>query len=236
METEALAMAQEIDFSLLALFARATFTVKVVMIGLIVMSFWSWAIIIQKHIAYRVARREATIFDRAFWSGEPLDELFERLGPQPDGASEKIFASGMLEWRRSHRQDGGLIAGAQSRIDRSMDVAIAARREGLNKGLSFPGHHRVGRAVHRAVRHGLGDQARLRADRDAQNTNLAVVAPGIAEALLATGLGLLAAIPAVVFYNKLTATASRSYRATRHSPTSSPRSCRASWTRPEMGA
>ena len=73
----------------------------------------------QKHRVvgtFRKARGEASIFDRAFWSGEPLDELFEKIGAQPDGASEKIFASGMLEWRRSHRQDGGLIAGAQARI------------------------------------------------------------------------------------------------------------------------
>ncbi len=198
-------MAQEIDFSLLALFARATFTVKVVMIGLIVMSFWSWAIIIQKHISYRLARREASIFDRAFWSGEPLDELFERLGPQPVGASERIFAAGMLEWRRSHRQDGGLIAGAQSRIDRSMDVAIAKESEGLNKGLGF-----LATTGSTAPFIGLfgtvwGIKHAFEQIAIAQNTNLAVVAPGIAEALLATGLGLLAAIPAVVFYNKLSA-------------------------------
>ncbi|MCB2121793.1 MAG: Tol-Pal system subunit TolQ, partial [Rhodobacteraceae bacterium] len=124
METETLAMAQEIDFSLLALFMRASLTVQLVMILLIVASFWSWAIIVQKFIAYRTARHEASVFDRAFWSGEPLEELFERIGGQPDGASEKIFASGMVEWRRSHRQDGELIAGAQARIERSMDVAI----------------------------------------------------------------------------------------------------------------
>ncbi|MDZ4136497.1 MAG: Tol-Pal system subunit TolQ, partial [Paracoccaceae bacterium] len=107
MDTETLAAAREIDFSLLALFARATLTVKFVMIMLMIMSFWSWAIIIQKHIAFRLARREAGIFDRSFWSGEPLDELFEKIGPEPSDASGKIFASGMLEWRRSHRQDGG---------------------------------------------------------------------------------------------------------------------------------
>ena len=137
METDTLAMAQEIDFSMLALFARATLTVKIVMIMLLVMSFWSWAIIIQKHIQYRKARGEATIFDRAFWSGEPLDELFEKIGSDPQGQSEKIFAAGMLEWRRSHKQDGGLIAGAQARIDRAMNVAIARESEDLGKGLSF---------------------------------------------------------------------------------------------------
>ena len=102
-----------------------------------IMSFWSWAIIVQKHILLRASRAEATVFDRAFWSGEPLDVLFEKIGTTPTGPSEKIFASGMLEWRRSHRQDGGLIAGAQARIDRAMDVAISREGEVLNKGLSF---------------------------------------------------------------------------------------------------
>ncbi len=107
METETLAMAQEIDFSFLALFLRASFTVKLVMLLLIVASFWAWAIIIQKHINFRRARSESTVFDQAFWSGEPLDELFDTIGGQPTGASQKIFSAGMLEWRRSHRQDGG---------------------------------------------------------------------------------------------------------------------------------
>ena len=209
METDTLAMAREIDFSMLALFARATFTVKLVMILLIAASFWSWAIIVQKHIAYRSARREAGIFDRAFWSGEPLDELFEKIGAQPDGASERIFAAGMLEWRRSHRQDGGLIAGAQARIDRSMDVAIAKESEGLTAGLAFLAT--VGSTAPFVGLFGTvwGIKHAFEQIAISQNTNLAVVAPGIAEALLATGLGLLAAIPAVVFYNKLSADSDR---------------------------
>jgi biopolymer transport protein TolQ len=209
METETLAMAQEIDFSLLALFARATLTVQVVMIMLMIMSFWSWAIIIQKHITFRLAKREASIFDRAFWSGDPLDELFEKIGPQPSGASEKIFASGMLEWRRSHRQDGGLIAGAQARIDRAMDVAIARESERLNGGLSFLAT--VGSTAPFIGLFGTvwGIKHAFEQIAISQNTNLAVVAPGIAEALLATGIGLVAAIPAVVFYNKLNADSER---------------------------
>ncbi len=202
---EATAMAQEIDFSMLALFARATFTVKIVMILLIGMSFWSWSIIIRKHILFRTARGESTVFDRAFWSGEPLDELFEKIGSEPQGPSEKIFASGMLEWRRSHRQDGGLIAGAQSRIDRAMDVAIARESEGLNKGLSFlatvgataPFIGLFGTVY--GIMHAFTEIAA------SKNTDLATVAPGIAEALMATGIGLVAAIPAVIFYNKLNA-------------------------------
>ena len=209
METNLLTAAPEIDFSLLALFARATLTVQIVMIGLMLMSFWSWAIIIQKLVLFRLSRREAGIFDKAFWSGEPLDELFEKIGPQPGGPSQKIFASGMLEWRRSHRSDGGLIAGAQARIDRAMDVAISRESERLNKGLSFlattgstaPFIGLFGTIW--GIKHAF-EQIAL-----SQNTSLAVVAPGIAEALLATGIGLLAAIPAVVFYNKLNADSER---------------------------
>ena len=81
METETLAMAQEIDFSVLALFMKATLTNKLVLMSLLAMSFWSWSIIVQRILTFRRAREEAAVFDRAFWSGEPLDELFEKIGP-----------------------------------------------------------------------------------------------------------------------------------------------------------
>ncbi len=209
MDTNTLAMAQEIDFSLFALFWRASFIVKIVMMLLIASSFWSWTIIVQKVIAYRKARTEAGIFDRAFWSGEPLDELYEKIGTQPDGASEKIFASGMTEWRRSHRQDGGLIAGAQARIDRSMDVAIAKETEDLSRGLPFLAT--VGSTAPFVGLFGTvwGIKVAFEQIAISQNTSLAVVAPGIAEALVATALGLVAAIPAVVAYNKLSADSDR---------------------------
>ena len=192
-----------------ALFARATIIVKLVMILLVVASVWCWAIIIDKMIQFRRARAEAEVFDRAFWSGEPLDQLFEQTGPDPDGASEKIFAAGMLEWRRSHRQDGGLIAGATARIDRSMDVAIAKEAAALQKGL--PVLATVGSTAPFVGLFGTvwGIMNAFIEIAEAQNTNLAVVAPGIAEALLATGLGLLAAIPAVIYYNKLSADSDR---------------------------
>ena len=209
MEAETLALAQEIDFSLWGLFARATLVVKLVMIMLIVASFWAWGIIIQKLIVYRRARAEAERFDRAFWSGEPLDGLFEQIGPEPKGAAEKVFASGMIEWQRSHRDDGGLIAGATSRIDRSMDVAITKQAESLQGGLTVLAT--VGSSAPFIGLFGtvIGIMNAFIEIAEQQNTNLAVVAPGIAEALLATGLGLLAAIPAVIFYNKLSADSDR---------------------------
>jgi len=209
MEAETLAMAQEMDFSMWALFARATLIVKLVMLMLIVASFWAWSIIIQKIIIYRKARAEAEAFDRRFWSGEPLDELFEEIGPDPDGQSQRVFAAGMMEWRRSHRNDGGLIAGATARIDRSMDVAIAKESETLQSGLSVLAT--VGSTAPFVGLFGTvwGIMNAFIEIAEQQNTNLAVVAPGIAEALLATGLGLLAAIPAVIFYNKLSADSDR---------------------------
>lgn len=209
METETLALAQEIDFSMWGLFLRATLIVKIVMLMLLVASFWSWAIIIQKLITYRSARAEAEAFDRAFWSGEPLDGLFAQIGPEPDGQSQRVFAAGMIEWQRSHRQDGALIAGAQSRIDRSMDVAINKEAESLQKGLSILAT--IGSTGPFIGLFGTvwGIMNAFVEIAEQQNTNLAVVAPGIAEALLATGLGLLAAIPAVIFYNKLSADSDR---------------------------
>lgn len=202
-------MEAAIDFSMWGLFARATLTVKLVMVVLVISSFWSWSVIVQKLRTFRVARREAAQFDRAFWSGEPLDGLFEEIGPEPSGRSARIFAAGMMEWHRSHRQDGGLIANATSRIDRSMDVAVAKEAEELQKGL--PILATIGSTAPFVGLFGTvwGIMNAFIEIAEQQNTNLAVVAPGIAEALLATGLGLLAAIPAVIFYNKLSADSDR---------------------------
>ena len=95
---KAIVTTQEIDFSFWALFARATLTVKIVILMLIGASFWAWAIIIQRHLVFSSARRDAARFDRAFWSGEPLDELYQQLGQTPRGRAAKIFVAGMKEW------------------------------------------------------------------------------------------------------------------------------------------
>jgi biopolymer transport protein TolQ len=198
-----------VDFSMWALFLRATILVKLVMISLIVASIWSWAVIIDKHRQFARARREAKAFDDLFWSGEPLDDLFDTVGEDPDTPSERVFAAGMTEWRRSHKKDGRLIPGATARIDRSMDVAIAKETEALQKGL--PLLATIGSTAPFVGLFGtvFGIMNAFVEIAEQQNTNLAVVAPGIAEALLATGLGLLAAIPAVVFYNKLSSDSDR---------------------------
>jgi biopolymer transport protein TolQ len=201
--------ATEIDFSMWALFARATLTVQIVMIMLVAASVWGWAIIIQKTVNYRLARRAAATFDATFWSGEPLDELYDQIAESPTGPSERVFAAGMEEWRRSHRDDGALIPGAQARIERAMGVAIDREAEALTGGLSFLAT--VGATAPFVGLFGTvwGIKHAFEQIAIAQTTNLAVVASGIAEALFATALGLLAAIPAVIFYNKLTADSDR---------------------------
>jgi len=196
-------MPSEIDFSLMALFMRATPTVKIVIIMLVVASFWSWAIIIQKHLLFRRAKAQAAAFDAQFWSGEPLDGLHARIGANARSGPERIFVAGMTEWQRSLRQDGALIPGATQRIDRSMDVAINRETRELRQGLTLLAS--VGSAspfiglfgTVWGIKHSFVEIAL------AQNTSLVVVAPGIAEALFATGLGLIAAIPATIYYNKL---------------------------------
>ena len=198
-------MEAAIDFSIWALFSRATLPVQSVIVLLIGLSIWSWTIAINKRIALNLARRRSAKFDKAFWSGEPLDELYDKIGAVPKGGSELIFTAGMTEWRRSHRSDGVLIAGAQSRIERSMDVALGKQSNDLQSGLAILAS--IGSVAPFIGLFGTvwGIMNAFIEIAAQQNTNLAVVAPGIAEALLATGLGLLAAIPAVVFYNKLNA-------------------------------
>jgi biopolymer transport protein TolQ len=209
MEAETLAAAQQMDFSLLAQFLRATLTVKIVMLSLIAASLWSWAIILSKFISYRRATKETNMFEDAFWSGQPLDQLYDRISANPRSASEKVFAAGMSEWRKSHRSDGGMLAGTNARIERAMNVALDKSAEHLNAGLTFLAT--VGSISPFVGLFGTvwGIKGAFEEIAAQQSTNLAVVAPGIAEALLATAMGLLAAIPAVIFYNKLSADADK---------------------------
>ena len=202
-------MEAAIDFSIWALFSRATLPVQLVMILLIGLSVWSWTIAINKRLALIVARRRAAKFDQSFWSGEPLDKLFDQISGIPKGGSELIFNAGMTEWRRSHRDDGAMIAGAQSRIERSMDVALSKQAGELQSSLGVLAS--IGSVAPFIGLFGTvwGIMNAFIEIAAQQNTNLAVVAPGIAEALLATGLGLLAAIPAVVLYNHLSAASDR---------------------------
>ncbi len=201
--------ANGIDFSLAAMFLRATITVQIVMVMLAVASFWSWAVIFEKVMVFSRLTGKSGKFEDRFWSGKPLDELFDQVGERPHTPIERIFSAGMTEWRRSLRQEGGLIPGTQARVDRAMNVAIARESEQANKRLSYLAT--VGSVSPFVGLFGTvwGIKHAFQSIAMQQSTNLAVVAPGIAEALLATALGLAAAIPAVVAYNRLSADAER---------------------------
>ncbi len=201
--------ANAMDFSLMAMFLRATVVVQIVMIVLVVASVWSWAIIVEKILVFSRLGGHVSKFEDQFWSGQPLDELYDRIGERPRAPLERVFSAGMSEWRRSLRQEGGLIPGTQARVDRAMNVAIARESEEANRRLPYLAT--VGSVSPFVGLFGTvwGIKHAFESIAIEQNTNLAVVAPGIAEALLATALGLLAAIPAVVAYNRLSADAER---------------------------
>ena len=192
----------ETDFSVMAMFLRATITVKIVMLLLVLASFWSWAIIIEKWVGFARLKRSSGRFEENFWSGQPLDELFDRVSNAARTPIERVFVSGMTEWRRSFAE-GGLIPGTLQRVDRAMNVTIAREAEQVNRRLPFLAS--VGSVAPFVGLFGTvwGIKHSFESIATQQNTNLAVVAPGIAEALLATALGLLAAIPAVMAYNRL---------------------------------
>jgi len=197
------------DFSVTALFLKATLTVQIVMVMLIVASFWSWAIIVAKAMSFRRLSASIAAFEEQFWSGQSLEELYERIAADPSGPAERVFAAGMTEWSRSFNEARGLIPGTQARIDRAMTVAIARESEAFSNRLSFLAT--VGATSPFVGLFGTvwGIKTSFEAIALQQSTNLAVVAPGIAEALFATALGLLAAIPAVIAYNRLSGDAER---------------------------
>ncbi|MEO1293103.1 MAG: protein TolQ [Pseudomonadota bacterium] len=208
---QAAASAQpEIDFSLQALFLRAHWVVKAVMVLLAIASVWSWAVIVEKWISYNWLQGSARKFEDTFWSGKPLDQLYEEIGPKARNPLERVFAAGMREWRRTFDSKGTeLFAGARDRIDRAMTVVVNREVERVESRL---GHLATIGAVTPFV--GLfgtvwGIKHSFEEIAISQNTSIAVVAPGIAEALVATALGLFAAIPAVVAYNQLLNSANR---------------------------
>ena len=210
METTAVdALGGGIDFSVLGLFARAHWVVQVVILVLLLASFWSWAIIIDKILRYRRMKRSFNAFEDEFWSGASLDDLYTGLDEKKRSPIERVFAAGMREWRRSFETGGSLIAGANQRIDRTMAVAVDRESEQMESWMGFLAT--VGAIAPFIGLFGTvwGIKNSFEAIAVSQNTNLSVVAPGIAEALFATALGLLAAIPAVIAYNLLSDRAAR---------------------------
>jgi biopolymer transport protein TolQ len=191
--------------SFIELFMQASLTVQIVMGILGLASIWCWAIIIEKLIAFRRARIEADRFEQMFWSGQSLDELYNTLSRSPTIAMAALFVAAMREWKRSVEGNIRALGGIQLRVEKVMDVTISREMERLDRRLLFLAT--VGSTAPFVGLFGTvwGIMVSFQAIAVSKNTNLAVVAPGIAEALFATALGLMAAIPAVVFYNKFQA-------------------------------
>ncbi|MAF94791.1 MAG: protein TolQ [Rhodospirillaceae bacterium] len=198
---------EDLDFSVWALFLRADPIVKSVIVLLLVASIWCWAIIIDKVVGLRRLSARSTEFEQAFWSGNSLDDLYERIASQPRDPMSAVFVAAMREWRRTPTHggpEGDSRVGVGDRIDRVMQITMAREMDRAERNMTF-----LATTGSTAPFIGLfgtvwGIMNSFQSIAISKNTSLAVVAPGIAEALFATALGLLAAIPAVVAYNKLT--------------------------------
>ncbi|MDA8230263.1 MAG: protein TolQ [Magnetospirillum sp.] len=195
------------DLSMWELFMQAHILVKVVMVALLGASFWCWAIIFDKVLRLRQLFARAEQFEETFWSGGSLEELYDRIGARPLDPLSALFVAAMREWRRSAAK--GLADREQARvslpqrIDRVMNVTLGREMEALERHLGVLAS--VGSTAPFVGLFGTvwGIMNSFQAIAGTKNTSLAVVAPGIAEALFATALGLVAAIPAVIAYNKI---------------------------------
>jgi biopolymer transport protein TolQ len=201
------------SLSIFDLFLQSDSIVKVVMFILLGASFWSWAVIFDKTLRLRRLRAAAASFEESFWSGGSLDDLFDRVGQRPLDPMSAVFTAAMREWRRSAAK--GLLGTAvmrtslQQRIERVMNVTVGREMDRIERFMSFLAT--VGSTAPFVGLFGTvwGIMDSFQSIAASKNTSLAVVAPGIAESLFATALGLVAAIPAVVAYNKLATDFSR---------------------------
>jgi biopolymer transport protein TolQ len=192
------------ELSFFGLFLHASLVVKLVMLALLVASVLSWAIIIQKIRTYRAARAEAKTFEQRFWSGIDLVELFKQVSRNRDSleGSERLFESGFREFARLRQQGSvepmAMVEGAQ----RAMRVSLSRETDELEEQLSVLAT--IGSTSPYVGLFGTvwGIMNAFIALGNVQHATLAMVAPGIAEALIATAMGLFAAIPAVIAYNR----------------------------------
>jgi biopolymer transport protein TolQ len=191
------------EVTIWGMFWGAHIVVKLVMVGLLLASVWCWAIIINKAILFSRTRRAMDRFEEVFWSGSSLEDLYSKLQERPTAGMGSLFIAAMREWKRSFQNAGASFMGLQARIDKVLDVSIAREIEKLESNLLV-----LATVASAGPFVGLfgtvwGIMTSFRSIAASKNTSLAVVAPGIAEALLATAIGLFAAIPALVAYNKL---------------------------------
>jgi len=198
------------SFSFASLFVQADWVVKSVMILLALASIWSWVVAIDKFVMFFMLKRRATDFEDTFWSGRTLEELSSALGSDTRDPMARVFSAAMREYNESRNASGATGVSGRSnatheRIDSVMNLVINRELAKAERGMTV-----LATVASSSVFVGLfgtvwGIMNAFRAIAASQNTNLSVVAPGIAEALFATALGLIAAIPALIFYNIFTA-------------------------------
>jgi biopolymer transport protein TolQ len=193
------------SLSLWGLFLQSDIVVKLVILCLLLASIWVWAIIFEKVTTIRRANRDANTFEDQFWSGGSLDELYDQQGQKPEHPMAAVFGAAMGEWRRTARIAGADISqtAVRERVDRAMNVTIQRELERMERWMIFLAS--VGATAPFIGLFGTvwGIMHSFSAIAAMHNTNLAVVAPGIAEALFATAIGLVAAIPSVLAYNAI---------------------------------
>lgn len=208
-QVEGAALEATVDTSLMNLFLEASLVVQLVMVGLLIASVWCWAIIVDKSLLFAKTKRQIAHFEETFWSGQSLETLYQQLTGAQNSGMSALFMAAMGEWKRSFERNARSPIGLQTRIDKVLDVAMSREMEKLERRLLFLAT--LGSAAPFIGLFGtvVGIMTSFQAIAGSKSTNLAVVAPGIAEALLATALGLLAAIPAVIAYNKLSADAAK---------------------------
>ena len=197
------------DLSIWGLFWQAHIVVKLVILGLIGASVWCWAIIVDKTLLFARTKRAMDRFEETFWSGQPLDELYQSVSDRQVVGMAAVFVAAMREWKRAFEGGGRAMASLAQRIDKVVDVTIQRESERLEGKLLVLAT--IGSASPFIGLFGTvwGIMNSFTSIAASKNTSLAVVAPGIAEALFATAVGLFAAIPAVIAYNKLQADAGR---------------------------
>ncbi len=185
------------------IFWSADIVVKLVIVGLLGASIWCWAIIINKTLLFAQVQKAMDRFEQAFWSGNSLEELYATLSSRPTSGMASLFVAAMHEWKRSVQTATGSFMGLQTRIEKVLDVTIVREVEKLESHLLV-----LATVASAGPFIGLfgtvcGIMISFRSIAESKNTSLAVVAPGIAQALFATAIGLFAAIPALIAYNKL---------------------------------
>jgi biopolymer transport protein TolQ len=192
-------------FTPVGLFLRADIVVKCVLALLVLASFWSWVLIVDKWIAFGMLKRKAKRFEKSFWSGRSLEELYAQHNQRTDQPFTAVFVAALREWKRSF--EGGTpretqLANVKDRVEKAMNISIQREVEKIERGLGYLAT--VGSTAPFVGLFGTvwGIMTAFQAIAARNDTTLAVVAPGIADALFATALGLVAAIPAVVAYNR----------------------------------